>query len=387
MSIYLDNAATSYPKPETVYREMDDYLRNTGVSSGRGSYQRALEADRLVFDTRRSLARLFGISDPSRIAFTCNATEAINLALKGFLSPGDHVITTTMEHNAVWRCLKTMEAKGRIEMSLAKCTEEGSLDPEDLGGLFRSKTRLVVMTHASNVTGTLMPVKETADLAHDRGVPLLVDAAQTAGAHPIDVTDLGIDFLAFTGHKGLLGPTGTGGLYIAPGFDLTPLKEGGTGSESLLDYQPQTLPERYEAGTHNVVGLVGLGAGVDFILDEGVGRIQRRKRELTAAILDGLMPIAGIRVYGPCSPDRQVAVIGLNIEGVRPEHVAHVLDQVYDIQVRAGLHCSPLAHRAITALDTGTLRVSPGYFTTDAQVDRLLLALRDVASRSQEVDM
>lgn len=378
VGIYLDNAATSYPKPEAVYRAVDDCLRNVGASSGRGAYRRALEADQIVYRARRSLARLFNVRDVSRIVFTGNVTESLNLAMKGLFRPGDHVVTTGMEHNAVWRCLKVLEAQRGVRVTAVPCRPDGTLDPEQITAAFRPETRLVVMLHASNVTGTLLPVTEVGAAAARRGIPLLVDAAQTAGVYPIDVEKMNISLLAFTGHKGLLGPPGTGGLYVAPGIALEPLKEGGTGGESILEHQPDTLPDRFEAGTLNVPGIAGLGAAVDFILAEGVERIRAREMELTAYALDALRRLDGITVYGPGDPTRQVAVISINVLDMKPEEVALLLDTRYGIEMRAGLHCAPAAHRTVGTVDRGTLRLGLGYFNTKKEIDCLAEALREI---------
>jgi len=333
-----------------------------------------------VYETRRDLARLFGIRDASRLVFTHNATEALNLAIKGALHMGDHVVTSSMEHNAVWRCLRVLEAEGLISVTPVRCAPDGSLDVQDIVSALRPNTRLMVFTHASNVTGTLMPIGELGQIARERGVILLVDAAQTAGVYPVDVEGLSVDLLAFTGHKGLLGPQGTGGLYIREGINLRPLKEGGTGSESTLEHQPFTLPDRYEAGTLNVPGIAGLGAAVRFILDEGLERIREREVLLTGEVLEGLSQIPAIRVYGPQDARRQVGVVSIGVQGVRPGEVAYVLDEVYSINVRAGLHCSPCAHRTIGTLDQGTLRISLGYFNSREHVEDLVGALGEIAA-------
>lgn len=376
--VYLDNAATSYPKPEAVYRAVDHYMRHVGASSGRGGYRRALEADELLYRTRSALARLFNVKDAARIIFTANATESINLAVKGLLRPGDHVVTTSMEHNAVWRCLKDIEEERGIDITAVPCAPDGTVAPGDIENALCRRTRLIVFTHASNVTGTILPIAEIGQIGRRYGIPVLVDAAQTAGVLPIDVVHYNIDLLAFTGHKGLLGPFGTGGLYIAEGIDLKPLKEGGTGSQSRLERQPDTLPERYEAGTLNMAGLAGLGAGVRFILEEGIDRIRAREMELTAYALQVLSDLEGSVIYGPRDPERQVGVISFNLKDIAPEEVGYVLDEVYGIMVRVGLHCAPMAHRTIGTLDRGTVRVGLGYFNTKDDLDFLGEALRSI---------
>lgn len=384
--VYLDNAATSYPKPEAVYRAVDDYLRHMGASAGRGGYRRALEADEVVYRAREALAKLFNAKDCTRIIFTANATESLNLAIKGLLEPGDHVVTTSMEHNAVWRCLKTLERERRIEITVVPCASDGTLDPEEVKKAFRPNTRLVVMIHASNVTGTILPVAEVSRIVHEQEIPFLVDAAQTAGVLPIDVQKERIDLLAFTGHKGLLGPFGTGGLYIAEELNPKPLKEGGTGSQSRLEYQPEVLPDRYEAGTLNVAGLAGLNAGVRFILGEGVEQIRAKEQELVAHALKILNGLEGTVIYGPGDPARQVGVISFNLSGIGAEEVGYVLDEVYGTMVRVGLHCAPLAHRTIGTLEQGTVRIGLGYFNTLAELDYLGQALQEIIARAKEED-
>lgn len=381
MAIYLDNAATTYPKPGAVYKAVNHYLRHIGASAGRGAYRRALEADNLVFRTRKLLGRLFNIQDISRIVFTVNVTESLNLALKGLLKEGDHVVTSHMEHNAVWRPLKVLERERGIRISVVPSPGGVPLDPEELERALCPATRLVVLTHASNVTGTIMPLKEVGAICRRHNVPMLVDAAQTAGVIPIDVQELNIDLLAFTGHKGLLGPTGTGGLYIAPGIELKPLKEGGTGGESLLEHMPFHLPDRFEAGTLNVAGIAGLGASVEFILEQGVEKIRAHEQALTAFALEQLKEVPGLTVYGPQNADERVAVFSFNLEDIAPEEVAYVLDEAYGIMVRAGLHCAPQAHRTIGTVKRGTVRISPGYFNTEEDLTALARALAEIVSR------
>ncbi|MDP2873371.1 MAG: aminotransferase class V-fold PLP-dependent enzyme [Bacillota bacterium] len=381
MSVYLDNAATSFPKPSTVYLAVERYMREIGTSPGRGTYSRARAADEVVARARAALARLLNIPRADRLVFTSNVTESLNLAIKGAVRPGDHVVTTAMEHNAVWRCLKALESEGVIEVAVAPCGRDGTLDPDDLLSLLRPATRLIVMVHASNVTGTLMPVEAVASAARLRGISLLLDAAQTAGAYELDVQALGVDLLAFTGHKGLLGPQGTGGLYIRDGIVLRPLKEGGTGSESVLERQPDELPDRYEAGTLNGPGIAGLGAAAEFLLAEGIRRVAEHERALTREALGRLSKIPGLLVYGPKDPDRQVGVISFNLSGISPADLAYALDEMYGIMVRAGLHCAPQAHRSLGTIDQGTVRASFSYLSTTSDVERLAGALHDIASR------
>ena len=380
MAIYLDNAATSFPKPEAVTKEMNRYLTEVGASAGRGAYRRALEADNLVYQTRKLLGRLYNIKDNSRIVFTHNATESLNLALKGLLNDGGHVITTAMEHNAVWRPLKLLEKERSIRITTLPCPEGNAFDPAELERAIKPDTGLVVLTHASNVTGAIMPVEEAGQICRSKGVPLLVDAAQTAGIYPIDTIKLNIDLLAFTGHKGLLGPTGTGGLYISPGFDLKPLKEGGTGGESMLEHMPEHLPDRYEAGTLNIVGIAGLGAAVKYILDQDVNNIWEHEQRLVEYGLQELKKVPGITVYGPLEAAKRVGVISFNLDGLAPEDAAYALDEGYEIMVRSGLHCSPQGHRSIGTEERGTVRIGLSYFNRFEEIDSLVEALIEIVS-------
>ena len=380
MSVYFDNAATSFPKPESVYQAVDHFQRTIGASPGRGTYSKAREADQVIYETRVLLGKLFNIADVSRIILASNITEAINLALKGFLTKGAHVITTAMEHNAVWRTLKVLESKSIISISVLDCPSGIAFYPNQLKKMITPETSLVIINHASNVTGTIMPVKETGQLCAEYDIPLLIDAAQTAGSIPIDVEKLKISMLAFTGHKGLMGPAGTGGLYIAPGIDLEPLKEGGTGGDSLLEHQPEHLPDCFEAGTHNSSGIAGLGAGVRFILEKGVEKIRSHEVKLTQYAQTQLLKIPGLVIYGPQDTIERTAVISFNFSNIAPEEVTYVLDEVYQIMARSGLHCAPQAHRSIGTVDGGTVRISFGYFNTLKEIDFLIKALADIAA-------
>jgi len=380
---YFDNAATSYPKPDEVYEAVERFMREIGVSSGRGAYRKALEADRIIYETRKSLAELFSVVDTKRIVFASNATEALNMAMKGILSQGDHVITSQMEHNAVWRPLKRLERERGIAVTQVACSSTGLLEnPGLVQSAIRPNTKLAVITHASNVSGAIMPVEEVGEICRQNGVPLLVDAAQTAGVLPIDVEAMNIDLLAFTGHKGLLGPQGTGGLYIREGVHLEPLKEGGTGGDSILETQPDVLPDRYEAGTLNAPGLAGLRAGVRFILTKGVPNIEKQEMRLTDYLLAELKGIDAIRIYGPQDSTKQVGVVSINIGDHQPENIGYALDAVYGIMVRTGLHCAPCAHRTIGTIERGTLRISLGYFNTKAEIDHLIQSLNQIAQRA-----
>lgn len=372
--IYLDNAATTWPKPEETILAMEDCIRNKGANPGRGGHQMALAAGKLVLETRELLAGLFNIRDSARIAFTGNATESINLALKGCLMPGDHVITTSMEHNAVARPLHLLENRG-VKVTFVRCNPQGFLDPNEVADAIRDETKAVVMTHASNVTGTIMPVEEIGRVTKANQIMLIVDAAQTAGFLDIDVETLNIDLLAFAGHKSLYGPQGTGGLYIRPGLDINPLKEGGTGSKSELLDQPKDMPDRYESGTPNTPGIAGLGAGISFVLERGLKQIREHERNLMARFIEGAQQIKELEIYGPQNPSLQVPVVAVNVKGHDPSEVAFVMDKAFKIACRSGLHCSPMAHKTIGTLDRGTLRFSFGVFNNLEEIEQTLEAL------------
>lgn len=380
MSVYLDNAATSFPKPEEVYRAVEHALREVGVAPGRGGYRLSLSAARLVFEAREAVAQLFNVGDSARVVFTHSATESLNLAVMGVLRPGDHVVTTTMEHNSLARPLHLMERRG-VEVTWLEADREGFVTAAQIAAALRPGTRLVALSHCSNVTGSVQPLAEIGAVVRRSGALFLVDAAQSAGVLPIDMEALGIDLLAAPGHKGLFGPQGTGVLALAEGVTPAPLVVGGTGGHSGELEQPQPLPERYESGTPNTPGIAGLKAGVEFVLATGVEKIGARERELVARVRDGLRSVPGATLYGPSDGERQGGAVSFILNGRDPGEVSFRLDQEYDISVRAGLHCAPLAHRTIGTYPAGTIRVSPGYFTSDADVDLFLGALRAIAGK------
>ncbi|MDR3279343.1 MAG: aminotransferase class V-fold PLP-dependent enzyme [Synergistaceae bacterium] len=379
MAIYLDNGATSYPKPESVCSAVTDYMRNNGASPGRGNYERARDADTLVYRTRKLLCKLLGAKRPGQIIFTSNATESLNLALKGYLKPEDSVLTTSYEHNAMWRPLKKMEDERNIKIRQIPCAPDGRADIASLHEYLRGVT-LVAVSHGSNVTGCVTPLDEITAAAHKQNIPVLTDAAQTAGVYPIDVTGVPIDMLAFTGHKGLMGPTGTGGLYIREGMELGTLKEGGTGGMSSSPYPPSEPPDRYEAGTMNICGLAGLHAALTFIIDAGVDDIREHEINLTKLLLEGLDTIPRLKYYGPSSAEDRLGLVSFNIEGHDPNKVALTLDSDYGIMVRSGLHCAPQAHRLLGTEHIGAVRVSLGYFNQKEDVDLLIDAVRHIAA-------
>jgi cysteine desulfurase family protein len=368
MSVYLDNAATSWPKPEAVYQAVDHFMRTVGATPGRGGHWREEAAAHIADQTRVALGRLFNASDPSRVVFAMNATQAINMALKGLLHPGDHVITSSIEHNAMWRPLKALERRG-VEVNAVPCAADGTPDVDDVRAAIRPNTRLIAMLHASNVLGTLLPVAEIGELAHQRGLSVLVDAAQTAGAYPIDVQAMRTDLLAFAGHKGLYGPHGIGGLVVQPGVQLETWVEGGSGVESELESMPDNLPARLEAGTHNAAGIAGLRAGVHFVLEQGVEHIRAHELELAGLLVDRLKDLPGVTILGPRKLEQRTAVVSITVDGYAPDQLAAVLDQAFDIATRAGLHCAPQAHRTAGTLECGALRFSPGWFTTRDDIE------------------
>lgn len=381
-TVYLDNAATSFPKPPCVLDALSDFTQRMGASAGRGAYAEALETGALLGTARERLAALFHITDdPRQIVFTLNATDALNLALKGWLRPGDHVITSCLEHNSVLRPLHALEQARGIQVTRVPCTADGIVRPLDIARAIRPATRLITVIHASNVLGTVTPIGEIGRLARTRGIAFLVDAAQTAGTYPIDVEQDQIDFLAFPGHKGLLGPLGTGGLYLRAGYDLAPLREGGTGSVSEQDVQPEFLPDRYEAGSHNALGVAGLAAALGFLAEEGVATVRRQKMTLTACFLDGVRRLPGVTAYGPARVEDRVAVVSLTLDGLPPHEAAQVLDTHYGIKVRAGLHCAPLVHQAMGTFPAGTIRFSFSVLTSIQQVEYAVHALDDLTAR------
>jgi cysteine desulfurase family protein len=377
MSAYLDNAATCWPKPETVYQAVDHFMREVGATPGRGGHRREEEAARLADETRAALAELFHAPDPNGVAFTMNATQAINMALKGWLKLGDHVITSSIEHNAMWRPLKALERRG-VEVTAVLCARSGALDPAEVESAIQPSTRLIALLHASNVLGTILPVAEIGALARRRGIPFLVDAAQTAGAYPLDMQAMNIDLLAFPGHKGLFGPHGTGGLVVRPGIVLETWIEGGSGTESAPETMPEALPLRLEAGTQNAAGIAGLLAGTRFVLEQGVEKIRAHEMELTNLLMDLLRGVPNLTLLGPADPAARTAVISVTIEGYVPEQLAMVLDQVFNIATRAGLHCAPQAHRTAGTLEIGALRFSPGYFNTADEIHEATEALKSI---------
>lgn len=379
--IYMDNGATSFPKPPAVWEAMERFLREVGGSPGRSGHRLSQEAARIVFNCRESLAALFGVPDSRRIVFTVNATEALNVAILGLLKRGDRVVTTSMEHNSVMRPLRALVRSRGILLDIVKSDGAGRVNLQRLGEALAAGPRLVVVNHASNVTGAVAPLAEIGPMVKDAGSLFLVDAAQSAGVLPVDVEGSRIDLLAFTGHKGLLGPQGTGGLWVREGVEVEPVYRGGTGSNSELEEQPSFYPDRLESGTQNAVGLAGLHAGVEFIRERSVDALREHERNLARRLLEGLAQLSGIRIYGPGADGERTSVVSFTIEGMDPSEVGFLLDEAFGVLARTGLHCAPGAHRTIGTYPTGTVRLSPGCFTTGDAVDKVVEACRYLVDR------
>jgi cysteine desulfurase / selenocysteine lyase len=376
--IYLDNAATSYPKPESTITLLDRFVKDIGGNPGRSGHNLSLEAARIVFDAREQLTSFIGGRNSEQLIFTQNGTESLNLAILGLIGERDHVITTSMEHNSVMRPLTHLQKERSLEVSVVQASQEGMVDPKEFRKLVRRETMAVIVNHGSNVTGTVQPLHEIR-----KAVPeaiFIVDACQTIGSVPIDVEEMGIDILCFSGHKSLLGIQGTGAVYIRPDLELTPLKFGGTGSKSESIEPPMMLPDRYECGTPNTPGIAALLGGLSFIMETGMEAMTKRKKELKESILHGLTGIGGVQVYGNPGKSDSLAIISFNVKGRLPSEVGYTLNKE-EIFVRVGLHCSPIAHRTIGTFPGGTVRVSPGYFTTDEEVNEFLEAIGKLAGK------
>lgn len=381
--IYLDNAATSFPKPEAVYAAVDRYLRELGVAVGRGAYAAAMELQHIVGRCRKRAATLFSAESPDRIIFTFNGTDSLNLALHGLLGPGDHVVTSVLEHNSLLRPLRALQERRGVSATYVAADARGRIEPAEIRQSLRPETKLIALIHASNVTGALQPIADVGQIARDAGVLFLVDAAQSAGHVPIDLNTLPIDLLACPGHKGLLGPLGTGLLYIRPGVEeqLQSVRQGGTGSQSEDDHQPAVLPDKYESGNHNAPGLCGLEAALAFLQERGLQDIRRHERALTERLLVGLAAIDGVHIHGPAAADSQVGVVSITIDGFEPQVAATILDENFGIQTRAGLHCAPGVHRVLGTFDGGgTVRLSVGTYTTAEDIDTAVAAVGDIAA-------
>lgn len=380
MTIYLDNAATSHPKPEPVYQALERFARNDMANPGRAGHRMSLAAERVLDDARHRLNQFFGGTSPDRWILTLNCTDALNIAIKGIVNDGDHVVTSNLEHNSISRPLRAMELAGRITLSKVEADSDGLLRMDQLEAALSRPTRLVAITHASNVLGTVQPITAIGAIARSRGAAFLVDAAQTAGVLPIDVAKSNIDFLALAGHKGLFGPVGTGALYVAPGINPRPWREGGTGGDSSSETQPSLYPYHLEGGTPNVLGVAGLVAGLKWLVERGIEKVHDHEVALARRLVDGLKTIPGVEVFGTDDWSRRVATVPFRLETIPVADVGGILDSHFDIAVRPGLHCAPYVHKAIGTAPEGLVRASPGPFNTEADIDQLVTAVREIAS-------
>lgn len=375
---YFDNAATSYPKPKVVYDKIMEAMVEYGANPGRSGHKRALRLNREIYNTRLKISKLFNIKNPMNLVFTFNCTESLNIGIKGVLKPGDHVITTSMEHNSVLRPIAFLQKMG-IKSTIVQGDTEGRINPRDIENSIRKDTKLIVTTHISNLTGTIMDIEAIGEIARKHGLLYLVDGAQSAGVYDLDMEKINIDMLAFPGHKGLLGPQGTGGLYIREGLDVASTFQGGTGSTSHSLEQPDMLPDKFESGTANGPGIVGLGAGVKYIIDMGIENIRKKEEDLTKFFIEEVRKINGVKLYGPLEKGRQAPVVSLNIKDADSSEISYILDEEYDIAVRPGLHCAPLAHKTIGTFDQGVVRFSFGYENTFEEIEYALRAINDIA--------
>ncbi len=376
--IYFDNAATSFPKPECVYKAVDKCMREYGANPGRSGHRLSLEAGRILLEARELFSEMINSKKSDNVIFSLNATDAINAALKGILKSGDHVITTSMEHNSVLRPLKTLEKQG-VETTIIQCNKKGELSLEEISKAIKPSTKVIISTHASNIIGTKMPIKEMGLLAHNEKLIFIVDSAQTAGTYNIDVEDMNIDILTFTGHKGLMGPQGVGGFYIREGIPLRQMREGGTGSMSESLEQPEILPDKFESGTPNTPGIAGLASGLSFIKEKGIENIRKHEETITKYFIQQASEIKDIILYGLLDVENHAPVVSLNIKGKTSSEVSFALDKNYDIATRPGLHCAPMAHKTIGTFDQGTVRFSFGYFNTKNEVDIAIEALKSIS--------
>ncbi len=381
--IYLDNAATSWPKPEAVYRSVDDFNRRLGSPAGRSTYAEAVEVSRRVDAVRSDVAALLGAAHAAQVIFVSNGTDALNLVLHGLLSAGDHVVTTVTEHNSVLRPLRTLQDAGLIQVTHVDCDDAGRVEPAHVRAALRPNTRLIAINHASNVTGAIQPVADIAEIARRAGVLSLCDAAQTAGHLDASLPTLGVDFVATPGHKGLLGPLGTGIVAMRPDAAacLRTVRQGGTGTRSEDTRQPEELPDKFESGNLNVPGILGLGAGLQYLREQGLPGLAEAGTAMIARLCEGLRGVDGVTVWGPTDPTRRVPLVSITLPGYDPQEAGLVLDGAYRIQVRAGLHCAPAMHRRMGTVEQGgTLRFSLGPFTTSDEIETAIRAVGELAA-------
>ena len=378
--IYLDNGATSFPKPESVYDFMDKFYRSNGASPGRSGYDLSIETGNMVEDTRKAFTQHFNGTDPNRLVFSSNSTDALNIAISGLLNPGDHVITTTIEHNAVLRPLYHQSLYNDVQVDYIPFDGKGFVNPDDFTSRFKSNTRLVVVNHASNVIGTVQPIKEIGKICAQRGVTFLVDASQTVGKLPIDIQELNVDVIAFTGHKSILGPTGIGGLYVKEDVVIKHTRAGGTGVKSAQRHHLEEYPYRLECGTLNTVGIAGLFAGLDWVLEKKIDHIHQHEMDLTQKLRDGLNQIDNVVTYCADTLDNHIGVLSFNIKGFEAVNTGMVLDGEYNIACRTGLHCAPLVHQQLgTDKIDGTVRIGLGPFNSEDHVEKAINAVKEIA--------
>ena len=384
--IYLDNAATAFPKPSSVLSAMVDRYKEIGVSPGRGSYDLAAEAEDLVSDTRKRLAAFFDAPDPNRVVFTSNATDALNLAIQGMVKPGDHIVSTKLEHNSVLRPLYHLKQKGIIDYDLVPFGSDGFVDPGDIAKALKANTRLVVVSHASNVLGTIQPVEEIAKRCDEHGIPLVLDAAQSAGVIPVRMGAWGLAGIVFTGHKSMLGPTGIGGLVLSPDVEIEPIRFGGTGINSKSPIHTETFPHRLEAGTLNLMGIIGISESLSYLESVSIDEIHRKEMELLSRLRDGLSEVKAITLYAADDLSRHVGLLIVNVSGLHPDAVGAILDGDFDIAVRVGLHCAPHAHEGIGTYPQGAVRFSIGPFNTTDDIDAAVEAMKKIAANACRMD-
>lgn len=378
--IYLDNAATTFPKPPKVTEEISRCLSEYCANPGRGGHEMSMTSGRAVMEARETIANFFNIQNSLQLCFTKNATEGLNIAIQGALENCDHVITTCMEHNSVFRPLKSLERERQIEITIVRGDEFGELDLADIRNSIQKNTKMIICTLSSNVNGIINPIQEIGQIAREHGILFLLDGSQGAGSIPIDVLDMNVDMLAFPGHKGLLGPQGTGGLYVKDGLKISSLLYGGTGSHSENPYQPEDMPDLMESGTLNTPGIVGLRWGIEYINSIGIRNIHQRKFKLVQRLYEGLAELPGIKFYSKNSPDNNSGIVALNFEGIASTEISYILDKNYQIETRAGLHCAPLAHETLGTIKTGLVRFSVGCFNTEDEIDFTIKALREISA-------
>lgn len=375
--IYLDNAATTMKKPQCVIDAVVAAMSHMG-NAGRGATSAALDASRVIYDTREKLSDLFNLQNPSRVAFTCNSTESLNTAIKGILSSGDHAITTALEHNSVLRPLYDLQAKG-MELSIVDCDENGNIDYNDFEKLIKENTKAIVCTHASNLVGNVLDVKKIGSIAKKHNLIFIVDASQSAGVFPIDMQNMNIDILCFTGHKGLLGPQGTGGICVREGIDVRPLKVGGSGVNTFSKEQPVEMPTHLEAGTLNGHALAGLNAALDYLKEEGIDNIQKREEELMFRFYNGIKDIKDIKIFGNFE-NKRAAIVTFNVGDIDSAAFSDELSFAYDISTRAGAHCAPLMHKAMNTVEQGAVRFSFSHYNTEEEIDTAIKAVKEIAA-------